>query len=557
MSPLRRLSLGQWVGSSAIWLLPLLSGWLLTRSAPHQSLTPTVWVALVPLLLFLHRAATPGRAFLGAWLSGLVYFLFMVFPFTSLIWWGWAFTPEEYQESLRQQRLFLWIWYPLTSVWCAAWWGLWGAALVSLARSSRVCIWLAAGLWILLCEWVRSRVFFDFTWGYLGYALHPYETLSQVAALTGVTGLSALIVLVNAWVAHTLRSAWSLLRPRGSEPSAAPELSHPARELLVTLSVLIAAYGCWTTGARYARHPEPGQPEPVRIAALQASRRTYAREEFEAGALDWTYTPLIDAAIEAGAAVLVLPESVWLAKLKLDEAPFPETLSRHVTPEEIHDFLAPHLGGSGATILVGFDAGRQGELHNSMLAWDAGGMMGMYSKRRLTPFAEYPPGWFRHLAPKNRITYRAGRGAQLFAINGLRVGGFICQEAQFPHLARESVLAGAQLLVTTGNDGIFRHPAVAHGHQVAAQFRAIETHRPIARAMKTGFSSLIDAHGRVLKRSHLDQQAFLIEPLTPSDRTTPYTRWGDWPVALAALLILPACLARLAGKNRGTHTYFP
>jgi len=523
------------------YLLPALSGWLLSRSCPPHALTPTIWIALVPLFIFLSRCQTPARALRGSWLAGAIYYGIILRPFLTLIWWGWADTTAEYNASLRQQYVFLRIWYPLALLWSGAWWGLWGGSLVALARSRRVRVWLAPALWILLCEYLRSRTFFDFTWGYLGYALHPYAGLRQLAAVTGVMGLSALIVLLNAWIAHALLSSWELVRP------ATPSIVslQPGREVGLTLSVLLAALASWGTGV-LAERPSTVESAKatISVAALQAGVRHYTKEELTSGSLDWKYTPMLQSVLDHGAELVVLPESVWLARLTLDATPTQNSLSRPVLPSDVQAFLSPRLASTGAVVLADFEVAQQGKLYNSIVGWDANGMLGRYDKRRLTPFAEYPPGPFARIAPRNRITYTPGHGSHLFSVHGVRVGSFICQEVQFPYVIRESVRDGAQLLVSTGNDGIFTDPAAAAGHHVAALFRAIETHRPLVRVMKTGISSIIDARGHILSLSALNQPAILQEQLRPSEDLTLYTRWGDWPVALAAFVVLLACLAR-------------
>ena len=65
------------------------------------------------------------------------------------------------------------------------------------------------------------------------------------------------------------------------------------------------------------------------LELLQAGERAYSRDDFARGALDWAYTPLLDAALERGATLLVLPAGVWLAKLMLDATPIASTPSRH------------------------------------------------------------------------------------------------------------------------------------------------------------------------------------------------------------------------------------
>lgn len=515
------------------YLLPLASGVLASLSLPPRHPSPTLWVALVPLLLFLEREGRPGRAFLGGWLAGGTYYGVIAYPFTSLIWWGWAQTPQEYAAALRQQQVFLALWHPITAAWAGAWWGVFAASLVALTRSPRARrtrVWLAPALWIVLCEHLTAASFFDYTWGWLGYATHHYTTLRQLAAWTGVAGLSALVVLVNAWISHALALAGSALRRRRLAPGWA------AREALLATGVIAVGLTAWGVAAAHERHAgrHPADAPRLSVAALQAGRRPYEKQEFARGALDWSYTPLLDRALAGGARLLLLPESVWLAKLMLDSVPIADTLSRHVGPAEVQAFLGPRLEPAGAVALVGFDVAERGRLFNSIVVWNGDGILGQYRKRRLTPFAEYAPGPRQWLAPRGRLTYTPGHGSQLLRAGGVRLGAFICQEAQFPALTRESARDGAQILVTNGNDGIFRDPRVALAHHVAAQFRAIETHRPLVRAMKTGVSSVVDAHGHALQLSAMERPAILLAEVSASDYETFYTHWGEWLVALAA-----------------------
>ena len=77
-------------------------------------------------------------------------------------------------------------------------------------------------------------------------------------------------------------------------------------------------------------------------------------------------------------------------------------------------------------------------------------------------------------------------------------------------------------------------------HAANAVFRAVENARPIARAAASGLTCLVDPLGRITARSPLYEQSVLSVdiPLT-KDRSTLYTRWGDWfPRALFAILLL-------------------
>lgn len=67
------------------------------------------------------------------------------------------------------------------------------------------------------------------------------------------------------------------------------------------------------------------------------------------------------------------------------------------------------------------------------------------------------------------------------------------------------------------------------------------------RAANTGISAVIDSYGRVLASLDMEQQGVIDHALPPARAATPYSRWGDW--TLAVLLL---ALAVLLAANRPT-----
>ena len=63
--------------------------------------------------------------------------------------------------------------------------------------------WVAAAAWVLL-EWFQSWVITGFPWELVGYSQYRHLHLSQIASITGVYGLSFLILLVNATLAQVV-----------------------------------------------------------------------------------------------------------------------------------------------------------------------------------------------------------------------------------------------------------------------------------------------------------------------------------------------------------------
>jgi apolipoprotein N-acyltransferase len=215
------------------------------------------------------------------------------------------------------------------------------------------------------------------------------------------------------------------------------------------------------------------------------------------------------------------------------------------------------------------------------LATPEGGMAPeFYAKRHLVPFGEYVPlrpvlGWLEKVVPVGG-DFEEGEGAGLIEVplgkgwaereGRTRLGALICYEDIFPALARESVAAGAEVLVVNTNNGWFGEGAAAYQHAAHSVLRAVETRRPVLRAGNSGWSGWIDECGAI-------RAVLAKDPATGEVKTEPaergsaakdagtvyfrggatlavtrdarflgyqslYVRWGDWFVAVSAVLVL-------------------
>src|SRR5262249_53212598 len=82
-------------------------------------------------------------------------------------------------------------------------------------------------------------------------------------------------------------------------------------------------------------------------------------------------------------------------------------------------------------------------------------------------------------------------------------------------------------------------------HLGLAQLRSVEHRRYLVRATNSGVSAIIDAAGRVTKKSDklFEEDAFVGEVrLMPS--TTVYEALGDWPFWVGATAVLGMALTR-------------
>ena len=192
-----------------------------------------------------------------------------------------------------------------------------------------------------------------------------------------------------------------------------------------------------------------------------------------------------------------------------------------------------------------------------MAFWTTQGLTGTYFKRSLVPFAEFTPRGLGWLSPRNRLhgggfTYSPGAGPALVTFHKIPIGSFICQEVMFADPIRQSVRAGAQLLVSAGNDGVFLNPAVAKTLHAMAVLRAVEHRRYVLRAMKTGISAVIDPLGRSVALAPEGVRTTISATVSPQSGLSFYDQFGNWLVwlcgILAAFLVLPQGSVRVPVK---------
>jgi apolipoprotein N-acyltransferase len=203
---------------------------------------------------------------------------------------------------------------------------------------------------------------------------------------------------------------------------------------------------------------------------------------------------------------------------------------------------------AGVTESVGDDRFR-----NAAVAWSPHGLpVARYDKVHRVPFGEYAPGR-RLLAkvadlsllPRDAIS---GRGPGLLATPAGDLGVLISYEVFFADRARAALHAGGQVLVVPTNASSYTGAQVPAQEVAAARLRAIETGRAVVQAAPTGYSALIDPTGRLLAQSRLGGPAALQGTLALRTGMTWYSRVGDGPVLVVALLALSA--AWLSSRRR-------
>ena len=485
----------------------LLGGILYGLAFPPYDLGTCAWFALVPLLRVV-RGRRPASAFV----YGILY--------------GYACAAAVSGWLVQALARFFDVSFPLAfalgSVYALVFWGIAfgcfaAAAAVLLRQRSTPLVRMALPAVWVAAEFLRGRVFGQ-PWGLLGYTQHAHIGLIQLAALTGVYGVSFLIAFGNVAVADALSS----LRQR-----------RPRVALAALALPLVLVLPIWFVGALTSE----GGP----IGGFAGRTVTIVQTNIEP-VREWTrsYTDRqLRAHIEATEAVatkrppglVVWPE--YAVPRYLEAEPL-------VAVELAELAVRYHFD-----LLFGAPRFESGQSFNSVRLITADGRNGgAYDKQRLVLLAEQKPFESnRATSADNPVQFTAGDGPGVLR-GFVSFGVSICHEILFPELTAAEVAAGAELLVNVSNDGWIDAGRGIAGrqHLAMAAFRAVETRRYLVRAATTGPSAVIDPYGRIIDSLPPRTGGVLTGPVAARTTVTPYVHFGDafalWCVLVAGLAIM-------------------
>lgn len=195
-------------------------------------------------------------------------------------------------------------------------------------------------------------------------------------------------------------------------------------------------------------------------------------------------------------------------------------------------------------------------LTNASIVWTPDAGPGeLYAKRHPVPFAEYIPsrGFYRHFTSKVdlvRTDFVAGDRVGVLDLGPARVGVAICFEVAYDGLVRDTVNAGADLLVVQTNNATFGRTDEAVQQLAMSRIRAMEHGRAVAHVSTVGISALIAPDGRVITRSPHFEPAALEAQLPLRTTLTWADRLAEWPEGVLAGAGLLAVALELLRRRR-------
>ncbi len=383
-----------------------------------------------------------------------------------------------------------------------------------------------------------------FPWGQIGYTQWKFISLIQIADLTGIYGVSALLVLANVAGFELLRFGFDrLYHPLKIRNRA----WIPIFSFLV-MFVIVIAYGRFSENkiqAQMAKAPH------LRLALIQGNipqDDKWAVEKSDEIVL--IYQDLTRRAIHLGVDLAIWPESAYPFELALDVPAQLEEVGQYPIDLVLGAVTYISDGKVSPNALfapLGFP------IHNSGFLLKAGGELAeVHSKEHLVPYGEYIP--LKSMLPfLNKLTsqvgeFEPGKKSVLLNSGQARMGILICYEDIFPELTRRVAKIGANLLVNLTNDAWYENSSALPQHLAFSAFRAIEARLSLVRATNTGITATFNPDGTLRKRLPIFVRDFLVDEVGLHESSTFYTKYGDmfagFCLGLMGVLFLISCFWR-------------
>ncbi len=514
--------------------LSVVSGIFLGVAFPPSPTGLTAFVAFVPFLILSREIDGYGRLFRYS------YLMLFIFHLLTLYWAG-GFVHGRDLYMMSAGTLLL-VGHPLIySIPLLLWNFIRKKLGFNIALFSFPFVWTAF-------EYVHSISQLSFPWIIIGNTQTHDLALIQFASVTGVYGISFLLLSVNV-VVFLL---WKNIVDQKGKVFTGQTVA--CAILIVLLFVLPKIYGL----RALINYQKPTTNDHVRIAVVQPNIDPFEKWQESVNSQLEILKTLTVSVRDSNVDLVLWPETaipfyILNAKyLSYQHAlrKFVDTLGlRLLTGAPDITYYLPGeevpVGAKGAGDL------RYDNYNASMLFQFDKTEIQKYAKINLVPFAEHVP-YSEYLSFLNAAQWNFGLGGwsigkdstvfQFTTQAGTEAcfSNFICYESVFPGFVASFVNKGAQFITIITNDSWWGNTSGAYQHQRYAVLRAVENRRWVIQCANGGISCFVDPMGNVYDETKLYSQSVLVKDIYLNNELTFYAKHGDWFAEIC--LIVTTCV---------------
>lgn len=497
-----------------------ISGILLIFSFPKFGEGFIAWVALVPLLYAIKDTKRLTEAFSLGFITGLLCHIGILYWITFVVV---HYGKLPYFAGISAMLLL--------AVYLSVYIALFASSIVYFRHRDIPVILVAPAMWTAF-EYAKSYLFTGFPWENLAYSQYMYLPLVQMADITGIYGITFIIVMVNVIVYDVILMT-------------KPETKRIIGEVAIgcVIILIICVYGILKI---YNVRNSLNNADPVDVSIIQGNidQDIKWNPQFQKETIN-TYKNLSLSKAVSGSGLIIWPETA---------TPF-----FFQDEDDMHRMVIDLARNSGSWLLFGspsYEKNKEGLsfLNSAFLVSPDGNIRGQYDKVHLVPYGEYVP--LRPLFPFiSKLVagvgdFSSGKGFYPLSLDHHKIGVLICYEGIFPEAGRSYKEAGAELLINITNDAWFGMTSAPYQHLSMTTFRAVENRIYIARAANTGISAVIDPTGKIVSKTKLFKEASLRETVKYMNDKTFYMLYGD---AFAYICILFIFVCILISMRRKRH----
>jgi len=495
------------------FLLILLSGVFLSLS--FYELGFLAWFCLVPCLLAIYYSSIK-QTILFSWILGVVYFAGVTYWFVEYSFVFWL-------PIVGLLTIFIMLF------------GIVLYFIYSKIEWPILRIFLISAVWLAI-EFLRCRTFLAFPWGMLGYSQHNFLPLMQMARITGIYGVSLILVLFNSMLAETI-----IYFLKNRKVNLKYLLSAVYLVILIVIPGLINM-NLYKKNFEFTRSSEAENEEcmagdsdskvtgsyadrkdnsKINIAIVQTNISFDDKYEKDSGVIipdpygDKNY-------FKEGTELIVFPESViWGPLERENNVTFKKWVSKTIRKENLYLIMGQILWDE------------QENYYNSVLLYTPDlEIIGRYNKIHPLPCGEYMPypnilGFldFLHVAKLDitpcrqfSMIYYPGRG---------NLGTNICFESTLPIISRSFRNRGADVIFVFTDDAAFKDSIASWHHLVFSKVRAIENNCYVVHSSSMGISGVVSPIGEIISKTQLGKTEVLYETIYLNSEKSFYSIFGN------------------------------
>jgi len=411
------------------------------------------------------------------------------------------------------------------------------------------CKWgflFAPVIWVVF-DFLRGNGIIGYPWGMPGTSQFQLIPFIQIAALTGVWGITFIIVFFNsaaAWIIAGPGKKWHW----GDIPGT--------KKIFPILISSILIFINTTGGLLYMHLSGFWKEDKTTVNLVLVQQNTDPRKHDYSESLSNLVQLTSKAIEELGSTPDLIvwsecafhPDTRYYSKIKSDFGNAKLVAVMLEFQKQTNTWLITgNMDHASEKDFHKDDDNENKIYYNSAVLFDPeGNRRETYHKIHLVPFTEYFP-WKKQLPEVYKLLkkfdisdWTPGKERVIFNHDKFRFISPICFEDVFSNDIRLFIKNDVDIIVNLSNDYWSLTPVEGKQHGIIALFRAVENRRPLVRATASGYTVHINSYGQIQPGDvPFYTKGYTIARVSlPDKKKTVYTELGDWFPVICLLLLL-------------------